>query len=103
MKQFAAHTSTVNELSFDSEGEYIGSCSDDGSVVINSLYTDDTAKFEYHRPMKSVALDPDYSKKSTIQFAAGGLAGQLIFNTKGWLGSRDQVIRIAFPVEKSAC
>ncbi|CAM6096608.1 unnamed protein product [Calypogeia fissa] len=92
VKQFAAHDSTVNELSFDSDGEYIGSCSDDGSVVINSLYTDEMVKYEYVRPMKSVALDPEYSRKSTMQFAAGGLAGQLIFNTKRWLGSRDQVL-----------
>ncbi|KAL2623253.1 hypothetical protein R1flu_003458 [Riccia fluitans] len=92
VKRFAAHSATVNELSFDAEGEFIGSCSDDGSVVINSLYTDEKEKFEYHRPMKAVALDPDYSRKSSKQFAAGGLAGQLLFNTKGWFGNADQVL-----------
>ncbi|BBN13096.1 vacuolar protein sorting-associated protein 41 [Marchantia polymorpha subsp. ruderalis] len=92
VKRFAAHSATVNELSFDADGEFIGSCSDDGSVVINSLYTDEKEKFEYHRPMKAVALDPDYSRKASKQFAAGGLAGQLMFNSKGWFGSRDQVL-----------
>ncbi|PIA54894.1 hypothetical protein AQUCO_00901062v1 [Aquilegia coerulea] len=92
VKEFAAHTATVNDLSFDVEGEYIGSCSDDGFVVINSLFTDEKIKFEYHRPMKAIALDPDYSRKSSLRFVAGGLAGQLFLNAKRWLGYRDQVL-----------
>ena len=91
VKEFTAHTAAVNDLSFDVEGEYIGSCSDDGSVVINSLFTDEKIKFEYHRPMKAIALDPDYAKKSSRRFVAGGLAGHLYFNSKKWLGFRDQV------------
>lgn len=92
VKEFPAHTAAVNDLSFDIEGEYIGSCSDDGSVVINSLFTDEKMRFEYHRPMKAIALDPDYAKKSSRRFAAGGLAGHLYYNTKRWLGFRDQVL-----------
>jgi WD40 repeat protein len=92
VKEFAAHTAAVNDLSFDIEGEYIGSCSDDGTVVINSLFTDEKVlKFEYHRPMKAIALDPEYSRKMSKRFVAGGLAGQLYFNSKKWLGYRDQV------------
>ncbi|XP_024534538.1 vacuolar protein sorting-associated protein 41 homolog [Selaginella moellendorffii] len=90
VKEFAAHTATVNELSFDSAGEFVGSCSDDGSVVVSSLYTDSHEKFHYHRPMKAVALDPDYCK--TNRFAGGGLAGHLILNSKGWFGPKDQVL-----------
>ncbi|PKA65181.1 Vacuolar protein sorting-associated protein 41 like [Apostasia shenzhenica] len=92
VKEFAAHTATVNDLCFDAEGEYISSCSDDGSVVINSLFTDERSKFEYHRPMKSIALDPDYSRKSTHRFVTGGLAGQLFLNSKTWLGYSKQVL-----------
>lgn len=91
VKEFAAHTGVVNDLSFDTEGEFIGSCSDDGSVVINSLFADEKMMFEYHRPMKAIALDPDYAKKSSRRFVAGGLAGHLYFNSKKWLGFRDQV------------
>lgn len=76
------------------EGEYIASCSDDGSVVINSLFTDEKLKFEYHRPMKAIALDPDYARKASRRFVAGGLAGHLYFNTKKWLGYKDQVSAI---------
>ncbi|XP_022729889.1 vacuolar protein sorting-associated protein 41 homolog isoform X2 [Durio zibethinus] len=92
VKEFAAHSAAVNDLSFDIEGEYIGSCSDDGSIVINSLFTDEKLKFEYHRPMKAIALDPDYSRKTSRRFVAGGLAGHLYFNTKKWLGYKDQVL-----------
>ncbi|KAM0945251.1 putative chromatin regulator PHD family [Dioscorea sansibarensis] len=92
VRQFSAHSATVNDLSFDVDGEYIGSCSDDGYVVINSLFTDERFKFEYHRPMKTIALDPDYSRKSSRRFVAGGLAGQLFLNTKTWLGYSKQVL-----------
>ncbi|XP_051120523.1 vacuolar protein sorting-associated protein 41 homolog [Andrographis paniculata] len=92
VKEFIAHTAAVNDLCFDIEGEFIGSCSDDGSVVINSLFTDERMKFEYHRPMKTIALDPDYVRKSSRRFVAGGLAGHLYFNVKKWLGYRDQVL-----------
>lgn len=91
VKEIAAHTATVNDLSFDGDGEYIGSCSDDGTVVINSLFTDEKLKFEYHRPMKTVALDPEYSRKTSRRFVAGGLAGQLFLSMKNWLGYNKQV------------
>ncbi|KQJ85257.1 vacuolar protein sorting-associated protein 41 homolog [Brachypodium distachyon] len=80
VKQIAAHTATINDISF-ADGEYIGSCSDDGTVVISSLFTDDKLKFEYHRPMKAIALDPDYSRNYK-RFATGGLAGQVLVQTK---------------------
>ncbi|XXG60295.1 hypothetical protein AAC387_Pa04g2238 [Persea americana] len=92
VKEYFAHTATVNDLSFDVEGEYVASCSDDGFVVISSLFTDERMKFEYHRPMKAIALDPEYSRKSSRRFVAGGLAGHLFLNSKKWLGYRDQVL-----------
>ncbi|XP_019199476.1 PREDICTED: vacuolar protein sorting-associated protein 41 homolog isoform X2 [Ipomoea nil] len=92
VKEFHVHTAAVNDLCFDVEGEYIGSCSDDGSVVINGLFTEERMKFEYHRPMKAIALDPGYANKSSRRFVTGGLAGQLYFNVKKWIGYRDQVL-----------
>ncbi|KAE8721396.1 Vacuolar protein sorting-associated protein 41-like protein [Hibiscus syriacus] len=92
VKEFAAHSAAMNDLSFDIEGEYIGSCSDDGSVILHSLFTDEKLKFEYHHPMKAIALDPDYARKSSRRFVTGGLAGHLYLNTKKWLGYKDQVL-----------
>lgn len=94
MKEFPAHGAVVNDLSFDVEGEYIGSCSDDGSVVISGLFSDEKMRFEYHRPMKAIALDPDYARNTSRRFVAGGLAGNLYLNSKKWLGYRDQVGQI---------
>ena len=91
MKEIRAHKAAVNDLSFDIDGEFLGSCSDDGSVVISSLFTDEKRKFEYHRPMKAIALDPDYARKSLRRFVAGGLAGQLVFYTKKWFGYQEHV------------
>ncbi|XP_043700552.1 vacuolar protein sorting-associated protein 41 homolog [Telopea speciosissima] len=92
VKELSAHTATINDLSFDIEGEYVGSCSDDGYVVISSLFTDESLKFEYHRPMKTIALDPLYSRKSSRRYVTGGLAGHLYLNSKKWIGYRDQVL-----------
>uniref|UniRef100_A0A803QMQ5 Vps41 beta-propeller domain-containing protein n=1 Tax=Cannabis sativa TaxID=3483 RepID=A0A803QMQ5_CANSA len=75
VKEFTAHTAAVNDLSFDIE-----------------VFCDEKMKFEYHRPMKAIALDPDYAKKASKRFVAGGLAGHLYFNYKKWLGFRDQVL-----------
>ncbi|XP_074573992.1 vacuolar protein sorting-associated protein 41 homolog [Curcuma longa] len=92
VKEYTAHTATVNDISFDSEGEYVGSCSDDGTIVINGLFTDEKLKFEYHRPMKTMALDPDFSRKASRRFVSGGLAGQLFLNMKNWFGYSKQVL-----------
>lgn len=64
--------------------------------MIISLFTDEKQKFEYHRPMKAIAIDPDYARKASRRFVTGGLAGNLYFNTKKWLGYRDQVFFHAF-------
>ncbi|XP_078448521.1 vacuolar protein sorting 41 [Wolffia australiana] len=92
IKEFRSHSATVNDLCFDSDGEFIGSCSDDGLIVINSLFTDESFKFVYHRPMKALALDPSCSRKSFRRFVTGGLAGHLILCAKTWLGYRDKIL-----------
>ena len=41
VKQFAAHKSVVNDICFDEEADYIGSCSDDGSVAVSHAFNQD--------------------------------------------------------------
>ncbi|KAF8929973.1 Vacuolar protein sorting-associated protein 41 [Haplosporangium bisporale] len=91
-QKFQAHQATVNDLSVDLEGEYVASASDDGKVVINGLFTQEHHVFNYKRPLKAVALEPDYAKSTSKQFVSGGMAGQLILNEKGWFGNRDVVL-----------
>lgn len=63
-----------------------------GKVVINALYTNETSSYSYKRPVKAVALDPEYSRKNSRQFCTGGLAGQLVLNEKGFFFSNKDVV-----------
>jgi len=92
IRRYPCHSATIHELSIDASGEYIASCSDDGKVCIHGLYTDEAFEYEYHRPVISVAIDPEFSKKQSKAFACGGLAGQLIINSKGWFGRKDNLL-----------
>ncbi|KAI8139914.1 hypothetical protein BJV82DRAFT_625472 [Fennellomyces sp. T-0311] len=92
IKTFQKHSATVNDISIDDAGEYVASASDDGKVFIYSLYTSEIQHFNYRRPVKAVALDPEFARKSTRQFVSGGMAEQLIMNDKGWLGNKDVVL-----------
>ncbi|KAJ3297142.1 Vacuolar protein sorting-associated protein 41 [Borealophlyctis nickersoniae] len=92
VKRFQSHSATVNELSIDTSGEFVASASDDGKVVINSLYTTEVQTFNYKRPVKAVCLEPDYSRKTTRQFVSGGMAEYLLLSGKGWFGNKDVVI-----------
>ena len=90
IRRFKPHSARVNGISIDRTGEFVGSCSEDGTVVISSLYGAAASTHWYHRPVSAMAFDPDYAAKRV--FAAGGLAGQLIVNSKGWFGSKDAVL-----------
>lgn len=47
------HKGAVNELSFDSEGEFLASCSEDGTVVVASLASDDAiVRHDFRMPVK---------------------------------------------------
>ena len=116
VKRFECHSATVNELSIDSNGEYIASASDDGcmhfenshdrlicffsfffffflgKIVINSLYSSEQINQKYRRPMKAIALEPDYSRKTTRHFVLGGTSEELMMSGKGWFGGNKDVI-----------
>ncbi|KAK8930693.1 hypothetical protein KSP39_PZI016724 [Platanthera zijinensis] len=71
VRESSDHTATINDLCFDSKEEYVSSCSDEGPLVKNRLFTDKRLKFKYLHPMKSLALDPDYLRKSNRRFVSG--------------------------------
>lgn len=68
---------------------WVVSCtgSDDGKVCIRSLYTNDSQELTFDRPVKAIAIEPDFLKSKKRQFVIGGLAGELILNEKGWFGN----------------
>ncbi|CAG0890895.1 unnamed protein product [Cyprideis torosa] len=62
-KDFQAHAISVNQISLDEHGEYLASCSDDGKIVIQGLYSsENNHNLSHDYPIKSVALDPLYYK-----------------------------------------
>ena len=60
--------------------------------MVNALINNEQVKFGYQRPVKAVALDPEYGRKGTRQLVAGGAQAQLSMIEKGWFGNKDVVI-----------
>ncbi|KAI8618778.1 hypothetical protein BC830DRAFT_1107192 [Chytriomyces sp. MP71] len=92
VKRFECHSASVNCVCIDTSAEFVASASDDGKVVVNSLYTNETALFRHRRPVKAVALESEYAKKPSKTLVSGGTAEELLLTGKGWFSSFDTVI-----------
>lgn len=65
-QEIPAHMVSVNQISIDDKGEFIGTCSDDGTVVISGFYTDENnQKMKMGRAVRTIALDPMYHKSGS--------------------------------------
>lgn len=91
-KTYQTHEARVNDISVDKYGDFIASCADDGKVCLRSLYTNEYQEMSFDRPVKAVALDPEFSKSKKRQFVVGGLAGELVLNEKGWFGNNTKKV-----------
>ena len=92
MRTLKAHAGAVSDLSIDRGGEYVGSCSLDGTVAITPLSAAGggaaaaaPSTHWYHRPVLAIALLDDFSARRA--FVTGGLAGQLVLSSRGWSAS----------------
>lgn len=47
---YHSHTGAVQDICFDEEVESIGSCSDDGTVVVRGVFTDEFIRINHYRP-----------------------------------------------------
>ncbi|KAK4685521.1 vacuolar protein sorting-associated protein 41, partial [Tremellales sp. Uapishka_1] len=92
VNSFRPHSANVTCLRLDEENEYVATSSMEGRVVIHSLTSTENYAFDYKRPMRAIALEPGFAKKTTKAFVCGGQAGNLIMQEKGWLGYKEQVI-----------
>uniref|UniRef100_A0A336KE33 CSON006888 protein n=1 Tax=Culicoides sonorensis TaxID=179676 RepID=A0A336KE33_CULSO len=63
---FPNHMISINHISVDSKGEFIASCSDDGMIHINGLYTNDSnLHLNLGVAIKFIELDPDHYKSGS--------------------------------------
>lgn len=89
IRTFKAHRASI--LSVYTNGSYFATASMDGTVVIGSISDEkDIVAYDFARPVHAVVLDTNYYK--TRSFISGGMGGQVIYSSKGWLGKRSDFI-----------
>ncbi|CAL1533068.1 unnamed protein product [Lymnaea stagnalis] len=89
-KEILAHSTTVNQISIDDNGDFMASCSDDGRVIITGLYDESNQTVTFDRPIKAIALDPLYFKPSSgKQYVTGD--DKLILNEKSTFFGRHKM------------
>eukprot|EP01134_Creolimax_fragrantissima_P002998 CFRG2998T1 len=87
IKKFSSHSKAVNSVSVDASGEFVVSAGQDGLVVVNSLYSNETRMTAtFGLPMYGAEMDPNFAKEER-RFVAGGADGRLTMNEKGWISS----------------
>lgn len=92
-QEFRPHSESINDLSIDESGEFVASVSvrgiakyinifsqNDGKVIVHNLYTYESSEWRYNRPVKTVAIEPDYAKKTDHGVCFGGKDGNLLLN-----------------------
>ncbi|XP_038045222.1 LOW QUALITY PROTEIN: vacuolar protein sorting-associated protein 41 homolog [Patiria miniata] len=91
-KEFAKHSTTVNQISLDMNGDYLSSCSDDGRVAITGLYEDEYNQIQaFDCPVKSLALDPRFSRSNSgRQFVTG--SDKLTLHERGFFNRSKSTI-----------
>ena len=89
---FTAHTGTVTELSIDTTGEWLASCSTDGTVVVQSLTSPERQVTAFNRPVTALAIDPGYAHRSSRQYCIGNKGGQVIMCSRGFMGRRKEAV-----------
>ncbi|KAJ6522772.1 hypothetical protein DFH09DRAFT_1191159 [Mycena vulgaris] len=90
MKSYKPHMASVIDIAMDETAEYVATASIDGQVVIHSQ--SESYAFDLKRPMRTVALEPNFAKRTSRAFVCGGMAGNLILHEKGWLGHKETVL-----------
>ncbi|ORZ31729.1 hypothetical protein BCR44DRAFT_148290 [Catenaria anguillulae PL171] len=90
IQSLSHHRSSVSAVCIDSTQEFVASAGEDGRVIIAGLFANDVRPFEFRRPIKCLALDPEYAK--TSRFVAGGHAGEVAMFERRWTGPRKSVL-----------
>ncbi|KAJ6544053.1 hypothetical protein B0H19DRAFT_956201 [Mycena capillaripes] len=92
VKAYKPHMASIIDIAMDETAEYVATASMDGQVVIHSQ--SESYAFDLKRPMRTVALEPNFAKRTTRAFVCGGMAGNLVLHEKGWLGHKETVLHL---------
>ena len=112
IKSFKPHQASVSDIEMDSTADFVATASIDGEksiefrlnlligqllgqVVVHSLSTTESYVFDMKRPIRTVALEPHFAKRTSRAFVCGGMAGTLVLREKGWLGHKESVLHSA--------
>ncbi|KAF8432996.1 hypothetical protein L210DRAFT_3557295 [Boletus edulis BED1] len=95
IKSFKPHQASVSDIEVDSTADFVATASIDGQVVVHSLSTTESYVFDMKRPIRTVALEPHFAKRTTRAFVCGGMAGTLVLREKGWLGHKETILHSA--------
>lgn len=94
IKTFKPHAASVIDICFDSTAEFIGTASMDGQVFIHSISGTESYTFDMKRPLRSLALEPNFAKRGSRAVVCGGMAGTLVLHEKGWLGHKETLLHL---------
>lgn len=71
----------------DETGDIVGTAGVDGQVLVHTLSTSESIGHNFKRPMRTIALEPDYATKASKAYVCGGMAGEVVLQSQGWLGN----------------
>lgn len=93
-----AHRQRVNDVCVDWSGDYIASCSNDGTVLISHVSAPESGVYNYHRPVEAVRLDPQFARSKERPFVSGMVLHDSVVSSLGdesrgirWFGGCDEV------------
>lgn len=79
-RHYKDHADAVTDIAVDVQGDYIGSCSRDGKVVVRHMFGEESFEYAAKQPIQALAIDPNY--KRARRFVCGGKSGALVMVQK---------------------
>lgn len=92
LKSYKPHMASVVDISIDSTGDFVATASIDGHILIHSITTTESYGSDMKRPMRTIAMEPNFGKRNTRAYACGGMSGNLVLRERGWLGHKETLL-----------
>jgi hypothetical protein len=63
-------------------------------VFTHSISGSESYVIDKKRPLRSLALEPNFGKRGSRAVVCGGMAGTLVLHEKGWLGYKETLLHL---------